>query len=456
LAFGEDGPREVTGSGATLKRELGLRDTTLFAIACIIGTRWIPAAARAGAGSVTLWLLAAIFFVVPLAVAVATLTVKYPGSGGMYLWTRGDFGPWHGFLCFWVYWIGIAVWFPSAAMFYMSMTTYALGPPFAHLALNRAYLVVTSLAAIWIALGTNLVGVRIGKWTENLGGAAAWALGALLGGLALLVWMRHGAAAPMNPIPKWDWGTVNFWATIAYAMSGLELAGLMGGEIRDPERTLPRAAWIASAFATLFYVVTTLALLTMLRPETISELNGLAQVGEAAAKTLGARWLPPLIALLSLASAVGQFGGLGAAVSRLPFAAGVDHLLPAAFGRIHPRWGTPYVSVLVLGAVASFLLVAMQFGDTMRAAYQALVSLMVILGFLPFLYIFGSAWKAGKKLSAISGWAITILALVCSVAPTAEVSRVWLFETKLAVGTLTVIASAWLVYRQKSSGRIAT
>ena len=76
---------EVTGSGATLKRELGLRDTTLFAIACIIGTRWIPAAARAGAGSVTLWLLAAIFFVVPLAVAVATLTVKYPGTGGMYL-----------------------------------------------------------------------------------------------------------------------------------------------------------------------------------------------------------------------------------------------------------------------------------------------------------------------------------------------------------------------------------
>jgi len=455
LAPGKDGTREVAASGATLKRELGLRDTTLFAIACIIGTRWIPAAARAGAGSVTLWLLAAIFFLVPLAVAVATLTVKYPGSGGMYLWTRADFGPWHGFLCFWVYWIGIAVWFPSAAMFYMSMSTYALGPHFAHLALNRSYLVVASLAAIWIALGTNLVGVQIGKWTENLGGAAAWVLGALLGGIALLVWMRQGAAAPMDLVPKWDWGTVNFWATIAYAMSGLELAGLMGGEIRDPERTLPRAAWIASAFATIFYVVTTLALLTMLRPETISELNGVAQVGEMAAATFGARWLPPLIALLALAGAVGQFGGLGSAVSRLPFAAGVDHLLPAAFGRIHPRWQTPYVSILTLGIVASFLLVAMQFGDTMRAAYQALVSLMVILGFLPFLYIFGSAWKAGKRLSAMSGWAITILALVCSVAPTAEVSRVWLFETKLAVGTLTVIASAWLVYRRKSSGSVA-
>src|ERR1019366_7568561 len=101
-----------------LRRELGLRDITLFAIACIVGTRWIPAAAHAGPGSLTLWVLAAVFLVIPLARAVAVLTVKYPGTGGLYLWTRRDFGPWHGFLAFWVYWVGIAFWFPSAAMFY--------------------------------------------------------------------------------------------------------------------------------------------------------------------------------------------------------------------------------------------------------------------------------------------------------------------------------------------------
>ena len=81
---------------------------------------------------------------------------------------------------------------------------------------------------------------------------------------------------------------------------------------------------------------------------------------------------------------------------------------------------------------------AIQLGDTLRAAYQALVSLMVITGFLPYLYIFGSAWKAGKRISAISGWAITLLAILCSVVPTAEVKNVWLFETKLAVGTAAV------------------
>lgn len=432
----------------TLRRELGLRDLTLFCIACIVGARWIPAAAHAGPGSVTLWLLAAVFFVVPLAVAVAALSVKYPGAGGLYLWTRGDFGPWHGFLCFWMYWMGIACWFPTAALFYMKAGFSMLGPSFARLSDHRLYLLAVALAAIWIALTSNLVGLKVGKWTQNLGGASTWILGGLLVTIAAIVWTRRGPATPIQILPKWEWGTVSFWASIAYGMSGMEAAGAMAGEIRDPRRTLPRAAWIASAFATVFYAAGTVALLVILPQEKIGELNGFADAGESAGVLLGAAWLLPLIALLVLTSGVGQIGGLGTSVSRLPFAAGVDRLLPKAFGKVHPRWGTPHVAILALGAVATFLLAVYQLGDTMRAAYDELVSLMVITGFLPYIYIFGSAWKAGKRLSAISGWAITLLAIVCSVVPTAEISNVWLFEGKLAAGTAAVIASAWLVYRR--------
>jgi APA family basic amino acid/polyamine antiporter len=223
---------------------------------------------------------------------------------------------------------------------------------------------------------------------------------------------------------------------------------MMGAEIRDPVRTLPRAGWIASGFATVFYSVTTVALLVLLRPERISELNGLAEAGESAGQALGAVWLPPLMAVLVMASAVGQFGGFGTSVSRLPFAAGVDHLLPRAFARIHPRWGTPHVSILTFGAVASGLLLVFQLGDSLRAAYQEMVSLMVITGFLPYLYIFGSGWKAGRRISAVSGWAITMLAILCSLVPTAAITNVWRFEGKLAAGTFAVVASAWLVYRR--------
>lgn len=427
---------------------MGLRDVTLFAIACIVGTRWIPAAAHAGPGSVTLWLLAAVLFVVPLAIAVAALIVKYPGAGGLYLWTRGDFGPWHGFLCFWVYWMGMAVWFPSATMFYMSVAFTTLGPKYAHLANERGPLLAVSLLVIWIALGSNLIGVKVGKWTQNFGGSASWVLGGVLVLVACLIYSRRGSATPMHFLPQWNWGTLNFWSTIAYGMSGLELGGLMGAEMHDPERTMPRAGWIASGFATVFYAAATIAMLVMLRPEKISELNGFSDVAHTAGVTLGVFWLAPLIAVLVLVNGLGQIGGIGTAISRLPFAAGVDGLLPNLFARIHPRWGTPHYSILILGMVASFLLVAMQIGDSMRAAYEALVSLMVITGFLPYLYIFGSAWKAGKRFSAVSGWAITILAILCSVVPTPDIANVWLFEFKLAAGTAAAIGTAWLVYRR--------
>jgi amino acid transporter len=433
-----------------LKRELGLRDLTLFAIVCVVSARWIPIAAHAGPGSVTLWLLAAVLFMAPLTVAVATLVAKYPGAGGLYLWTRQDFGAWHGFLAFWIYWIGIAFLFPTAALLYVKVGFSMFGPSFARLGDNRFYLLAATVALIWIALGSNLIGLKVGKWTENIGALATWAVGLLLIAVAWMVWMRRGSATPIHILPKWSWGTVNFWAAIAYAMSGMENPGMMAGEIRDPERTMRRAGWIASGFAAAFYVSATVAFLVVLSPEHISELNGFAEVGDSAGLLLGATWLSPLIALLVVVSGVGLVGGIGTATSRLPFAAGVDRLLPTAFGRVHPRWGTPYVSILALGLVATFLLVVYQLGDSVRVAYDELVSLMVITGFLPYLYIFGSAWKAGKRLSAASGGAMTALALFCSVVPPAEITNVWLFEGKLAAGTLAVVVSAWLVYRRRN------
>jgi amino acid transporter len=432
-----------------LKRELGLRDLTLFAITCVTSARWIPIAAHAGPSSVTLWLLAAVLFMAPLAVAVAALVAKYPVAGGLYLWTRRDFGAWPGFLCFWVYWMGIAFLFPTVALLYIKVGFSMFDPLFARLGDNRFYLLASTVALIWIALGSNVIGLKVGKWTENIGALATWAVGLLLVVVAWMVWTRRGSATPIHILPKWNWGTVNFWAAIAYATSGMEAPGMMAGEIREPERMMRRAGWIATGFATIFYVSATVAFLVVLPPENISELNGFAEMGNSAGLLLGATWLSPLIALLVVASGVGFVGGLGTATSRLPFAAGVDRLLPAAFGRVHPRWGTPYVSILALGLVATFLLVIYQLGDTIRVAYDELVSMMVITGFLPYLYIFGSAWKAGKRLSAASGGAITALALLCSVVPPAEITNTWLFEGKLAAGTLAVVVSAWLVYYRR-------
>lgn len=433
---------------AGLKRELGLRDLMLFAIACIVGPRWISVAANAGPGSTLLWIGAALLFATPLAVAVAGLIRKYPGAGGLYLWAREDFGPWHGFLCFWVYWFSIALTLPGSAMFAMSMSAFALGPEYAYLADDQVYVVGVSLASIWVALGTNLVGMRVGKWTENLGGITSWILGGLLVGAAALVLVKRGSATEMHLTPDWNWDTLRFFGSVAFALSGMEVLGMMGAEIRDPDRTVRPAAVGGTVFTTVFYVASTLALLVLLRPEAVSELHGLADGASVAATTLAVPWLTPLVAVIVIVNSVGGWGGLGSAVSRMPYAAGVDHLLPAAFARLHPKWATPYVSILVFGGVASFLLIAIQLGDTLNAGYQTLLSLMVLVGFLPYFYLFASAWKCGHKWAAVSGSAMTALTVISSAVPAAGVTNILVFEGKLLAGAGLMIGSAWLVYRR--------
>ena len=115
-------------------------------------------------------------------------------------------------------------------------------------------MLAASLVAIAVALGTNMVGMKIGKWTENIGGVSAWMVTLLFVVLATLVWMKRGSATHLTIVPKWDWNTVNLWATIAYGMSGLELAGMMVAEVRDPRAHHPtrRLAGFGLRYALLF------------------------------------------------------------------------------------------------------------------------------------------------------------------------------------------------------------
>ena len=426
----------------------------------MVSIRWISFAAHAGPGTIVLWIAASIFFLVPLAIAVGTLTVKYPGAGGMYLWARNDFGPFHGFLCFWTYWLGIAVLLSALAIAYMSMSAYALGPSLEHLTSSRTYVITASLTVIWLGLILNLIGITVGKWTENVAGIATWLLMIVLVVIAGITYRRHGSATAIHAaqlVPQANWSTLSFWASICYAVSGFEVAGMMGGEIRDPARTMPRAAWLSSAFIATFYIASTIALLVVLPSTQINELSGVPQAGVRAAQILGAAWLPFVLVVLIMAAAIGQFGGQGSATARMPFAAGVDHLLPPIFGRLHPRFKTPYAGILAMGIVSTVLLIASQLGDTMLAGYDTLVSLMVIAGFLPYFYIFLSAWKAGKLISAFSGGIVTAIAIACAVVPTSDIHNIWLFESKIILGTAAIIASAWLVYaRAQNTAASAT
>ena len=88
-----------------LPRVLTLRDLILFNIVAILSLRWTATAAAAGPSSLTLWVLAALFFFIPQGVAVSDLSARFPEEGGIYFWTKRTFGDGHAFMCGWCYWV---------------------------------------------------------------------------------------------------------------------------------------------------------------------------------------------------------------------------------------------------------------------------------------------------------------------------------------------------------------
>ncbi len=431
-----------------LARVLGLRDLVLFNIAAVVGTRWLAAAAHAGPSSVSLWLLAAAFFFVPSALAVSRLASVFPEEGGIYTWTKRTFGDWHGFLCGWCYWLSNLFYFPNLLLAGIGMSAYGLGERYAWLADSRGFVVPASLVLLWAALVTNLIGLRIGKWTENLGGIATYAAGILVVAVGLAVWAVHGAATRIDIAPEWNWDRVNFWSQIAFAFGGLELGAILGGEIRDPKRTVPRAAWISGGMIAAFYIAGTVAILAVLPPARVNVMSGLTQASAAAAEGLGIAWLAPLVAILIVVGITGQLGAWLAGSARVPFAIGLDSYLPASFARLHPRWKTPHVAILTQGIACTFFLIAMQAGENLRTGYQLLVDMTVIAYFIPFLYMFAAAWRSGLRWSAASGLLVTAAGIAFSLVPPDGVPSVWRFEAKLAAGCALLIGTARISFKK--------
>jgi amino acid transporter len=95
-------------------------------------------------------------------------------------------------------------------------------------------------------------------------------------------------------------------------------------------------------------------------------------------------------------SNIGAAAAFLAAAARLPFVAGMEGLLPKAFGKIHPKWKTPWVAVLSQGVFGVLFVFIGQAGTTVHGAYQVMVDICVITYMLPYLFVFASLIRVQK------------------------------------------------------------
>jgi amino acid transporter len=381
-------------NGSSLDQALGVRDVVLFNVVAIVGLRWVALAAAGGNSSVVLWVGALLFFFLPQAFAVIELTRRMPEEGGIYRWTEAAFGEFHGFMSGWCYWTNNLVYFPNLLVYVAGISVFVAGSGYQEVGESKLYVLLFSLAALWTVWLFNFVGLSVGRWVHNAGGFGTWAAATVLILFGLIAVVRFGLANPMAPASFFAGALtldkLSFWAAICFAFSGLELASVLAGEVRDAARTIPRAVVISGFAIAAIYIAGTLALLVALPAAEINVISGVLQGIAAIGDRIGLGWTTNILALLITLGGIGGLMAWFTGAARMPFVAGVDKYLPASFGKTHPRYGSPYVAVTVQAAVATAF-IAMSFaGSTVEEAYLILLDTTLLVYFIPYVYMFGA------------------------------------------------------------------
>jgi amino acid transporter len=394
------------------------------------------------------------------------LSSRYPQEGGMYVWSKRAFGDFSGFLTGWIYWTSNLPYFPAVLYFAASNALYVGGTRWKAAQGSATFFVLFSLFGLGLALALNIVGLDIGKWLSNLGAIGTWLPVALLCVVGGLAWRTFGLATSFSPAemkPTLSMGNIGVWATLLYAFSGAESASFMGDEIKDARRTIPRGLIVAGFLITVGYIVGTVAILAALPRNQVSSLEGIMQAITTSAERVGWYGIGPAVALLICVSNLGGVGAYLAALSRIPFVAGIDRFLPPAFGRVHPKWGTPHVALIVQALCCFVFILLGQAGSTVRGAYQVLVSMTIITNFVPYLFMFAAMIKLQREPTAagvvrvpggrpvavglaIVGAVTTTAVIIASVLPDPSEPNKALAVGKIVVLSLVLLGGGVLLY----------
>jgi amino acid transporter len=416
-------------------KRIGVAQASLFAVVAMLSVRWLAVAAAAGVSSLPLWLLAFALFHIPLSLAIAELTSRFPGDASLYGWVRGVLGPRAGFLCGWAYWLALFPYFASLIYFVAGLAVSATGSD-----RDPALFLAISIALVVALTAVQLFGLGASRWLTSAGAAGAWIVVGLFFAAAAVVVARGDSATRFADGP-WlatpSAGTAILWSTMVFGVCGGETIGFLRGHIAGGMRGVVRALAVVAAMLFVAYVAGTAAVLAILRPQDVTHLSGLPDTIRAALAQAGLDALGTVGVALFAASMIGALAAWFGIAPRLPMEAGLDRFLPPVFARRHPRTGAPVAAILLQAVLTLGVVVLGQAGETAEVAYDLLVQLSVLTVAIPYLLVFvayarRSRWaqRAGDgdvwlppggattgRVAAAVGIAANVAAIACTLVP---------------------------------------
>jgi amino acid transporter len=467
-----------------LRRKLGLRDLVPMQILLVVGITWAGTAAKQGGTHIWFWLAGILTMFVPLAAVVGWCARVWPLEGGVYQWTKFALGPFAGFMSAWNFglWALLAV--SNVGIMTATSLSYGLGTRAAWMEDNHSLILGLTVGLFLLILLVNLPGFGIGRWVSHFGTMVTVMVTLLL--MGLLFFHPHASALhphvnPQRPfslgLPVLTLFSVNILTKIAFnALTGLEQVAVFAGETRDAGRTIMLSAWIAAPVIAAIYILMSGAMLAYIPaakvdltgpiPQVLAAAFGGGAAGGGGAFSGGVDWGLALgrATILALGVAlVAQYTVMVAETSRLPMVTGWDGMVPAWFTRLDPRWKTPTRSIAAIVLVAIGVGVLATYGTGAQEAFQLINSVGNIFYGVYYLMMFAIplvvggrfAVRAGGwlKLGAVSGLAVTAVAMGFNLLPIVDVASKWAFAGKVAGVSLALNLVGVAIYRRGTRQR---
>lgn len=374
-----------------MKKIMGLKDIVLMNIAAIIGLRWLPIAAGYGASAISLWVLAALLFFIPLGLVSTELATAWPDEGGLYVWTKHAYGERPAFLVSWFYWINSFFYLPSLLTFIAVTLAFLFKPS---LASNKIFICSTVLTILWGTTFINVRGLNFVKWLANLGGTCGTLLPGVIivvvGLVAVFIWHRPIPTdySLTQWLPHLDSGSnIVFLSTLMFSMAGIELTPILAGETKDPQKTFPRALLISTILIVGFYIIGTTMITWMIAPEKVGTASGIMDALTLITKDLGVPFVAMAIAALMVLGNLGGASVWGVVPIKMFFESTKTGVLPKYFTYLNKN-DMPSHAIIIQAVIVSIVVLATALLPSVNVFYETLVLMATVTYFIPYLIMF--------------------------------------------------------------------
>lgn len=376
-------PSVATPAPPGAKPSLGLPGSTALVIGSIIGTGvFTMPAVMAGAGTISILVLVVVSVcAIVLGAMFGQLTRRIPSSdGGLYAYTRHEFGEFAGYLTAWCYWI--TCWAGNAAIvsswvFYVE-SLFKIDNPSGWVSFGIA------LTGLWIPAFVNLAGVKQMALFQMITVVLKF-VPLLLVAVIGWFWISAGNFPTFNSSGGSAWSAISAAAGVAlFSFIGVETASIAAGKVRDPQRNVGRASTIGTAAAALLYVLVTAAVMGLVPADKLANTG--SPFVDAYQTMFGTgSWVGTTIALVAVISGIGALNGWTLVTAEMPYVAAKEKLFFGPFAKATVT-GIPWFGIIVSTAVASLLMGYSYTGSTGLQVFTYLVNLSVVTVAIPYFF----------------------------------------------------------------------